>query len=82
MGRGDLYTRQGGGKEYHTHLLVSLCTHFFNPITKTSTPTTRKWIPSLTLGTTSRGLATQATTMKGGGADSSTLTGCLCSACL
>ena len=46
---------------------MSPCPHFFTPIKKTNKPAKRNWIPSLTLGKTSRGPTTQTTTWKEGG---------------
>ena len=78
MGRGDLYTRQPhatdthGREEGRSNTPTSWChrvptSSHPHSNKKTSTPAKRKWIPSLTLSTTSRGPTTQTTTWKGGG---------------
>ena len=77
VGRGNLYTRQPHttdkhgreeGRKKHLPLPVTVypLLDIHIGIKKTSTPAKRKWIPTLTLSTTSRGPTTQTTTWKGG----------------
>ena len=78
-------THMAGRREGVTHLPLGVTVYplldIHIAIKKTSTPAKRKWIPSLTLNTTSRGPTTQTTRWKGGGgADSLTLRRCLCGA--
>ena len=64
-------THMAGRREGVTHLPLGVTVYplldIHIGIKKTSTPAKRKWIPSLTLSTTSKGPTTQTTTWKGGG---------------
>ena len=73
-------THMAGRREGVTHLPLGVTVYpLLHPNQKTSTPTKRKCIPSLTLSTTSRGPTTQTTTWKGGeGALIAQHRGCVC----